>query len=169
MSESEEKPAVLQSSAAAEARQGFEETRGLLLRLLTRRYGLSEHEAETLVYETYMLYLQLERAPSDPASWLIAAACQYAATHLRQHGRGLARVAEEAAEGARALGRAELLRDALETLPPRAREALRLRSEQGLTDEEVAAELGISTFAARRILAKAAMQVRGAMKKRERF
>ena len=168
MSESEEKSPFPQSSAAAEAREGFEEARGLLLRLLTRRFGLSPDEAETLVYETFTLYLQLERAPADPAAWLIAAACQYAATRLRRHGRGAAGGAEEAAGRARAFERARLLQQALETLPPRAREALRLQSEQGLTDEEIAAELGISTFAARSILARAAMQVRKRMKKGER-
>ncbi|HYC91866.1 MAG TPA: sigma-70 family RNA polymerase sigma factor [Thermoanaerobaculia bacterium] len=157
MGESKDERELQRPSAAAEAGQAYEETRGILLRLFTRKFGISPEDAEKLVYETFLAYQWLEHPRPEATAWLIGAACSRAMTYRRSQG-----LPDLAPSPAAALDFARTLRyeQALDTLSPRAREALRLHAEHGMTYAEVAAELGISTFAAKRIVTRAAMKVR---------
>lgn len=149
MGEWDDEPELQRSSAGAEAARFYEETRGLLLRLFTRKLGIPEAEAEQLVYDTFFAFQGVDRPPPDTRAWLIGAACSRAAAYLQAPPE---RVASEFAETLR-------YRQALELLSPRAREALRLYYEKK-TYAEIAAELGIATFAAKRIVKTAAAKVR---------
>lgn len=125
--------------------QLYQEHRGVLLRLLVRRYGVPEEAAETIVYDTIMA-LPPQGVVSDVQAWLMAGACGKGEAYRSAH--GLAPAADDAHELT------------LATLPDRAREALRLRFEEKLTYAEIAAELGLSVFAVERMVATAGAKLR---------
>jgi RNA polymerase sigma factor (sigma-70 family) len=90
----------------------------------------------------------------------IGAACR--AGNSYRVGRGLpaANVADVERHATTVLS----IRDALERLPSRAREALRLRFDNGKTYAEIAAELGISEYAVERFVAKVWTRLRGLLR-----
>ena len=142
------------ASAAAEAERRYEETRGLLLRLFTRKLGVAPDDAEKLVYETFLDYQWLSGPrPYDASEWLIRTACSRAMKFL-----GLE--PDAAGDAARRFEETLRFEEALETLPARARKALWLSMEKKMSHEEIAAELGISTFAARHSVHTAAAKLR---------
>lgn len=130
----------------------YEEHRGVLLRLLMRKYGVPEEDAETLVYET-IVALPLRIVVADAPAWLTAGVCGKGEAYRRA--RGLDPAADDAGD-ARDL--------ALATLTDQAREALRLRFEEKRTYAEIAEELGVSVFAAERIVATAGAKLRQRMR-----
>ena len=141
------------ASAEPEIARVYQESRGLLLRLLERSYGVPAREAEALVYETIMA-LQAEGAVADPEAWLVAGVCAKGAAYQRTHG-----IAERPSLAIPAVDPA-VVRDALALLSRRAREAVRLRYEERMTYPEIAAELEIPVYAAQRMVAKAVAQIR---------
>ncbi len=144
MSEREDEVGQLRSRASADVVRRYEAYRGLLLRLLTRNFGVPAGDAESLVYETFLACEMVGRVANVEA-WLIAGATEMAKAHLRTPGRAPSPPS---------------LRDALTVLPEHARELLRLRFEEGLSYPEIAAVLGMSVDAVERIAAKALARVR---------
>lgn len=146
----------------AEAEQAalYETLGGFLQQLLTRAFELPEQVAAALVRETF--YQALHAPAPDARAWLIAAACR-SANDYRQN-RGLPAANEE--EIARHAATVLSYREAMESLPTRAREALRLRFEQKKTYPEIAEELGVSKHAAERIVAKAVARLREVLRGR---
>jgi RNA polymerase sigma-70 factor (ECF subfamily) len=61
----------------------------------------------------------------------------------------------------------DLVRRALETLPPQARRAFELRKLQGLTGREVAERLGVTESAVEKLLARALAKILDAMSEKE--
>ncbi|HEV7768349.1 MAG TPA: sigma factor-like helix-turn-helix DNA-binding protein [Thermoanaerobaculia bacterium] len=96
-------------------------------------------------------------SPRDARAWLIAAASISAKTYLQR--RGLP-AGDDEADDTRVVLELLLQRDALQTLPALARDALRLRFAERKTYPEIGTELGISPYAAERIVAKAFMKLR---------
>lgn len=123
----------------------YEEHRPVLRRLLVRRYGVPEADAETIVYDTVMA-LPTQGVVSDVQAWLTAGVCGKGEAY--RSACGLDPAADDACELA------------LATLTDHAREALRLRFDEKRTYAEIAAELGVSVYAAERIVAKAGAKVR---------
>lgn len=115
---------------------------------------MSQEEAVSLVAEAFVVYYGLETPPEDARACLTLMACTNAQTWLQRRGLPPGHEAEAARETSKSY------RDALELLPSRAREALRLRFSERKTYPQIAAELGVSTFAAEQIVAKAAVKMR---------
>jgi DNA-directed RNA polymerase specialized sigma24 family protein len=154
MSESDDELGpVLPHAAEPEAARLYEARRGLLLRLLMRRFGVPADDAETLVHDTVMA-LQTQGTVPDPKAWLIAGVT--AKGEAYQEGRGLVSPTPDA-EGVRDVRFTKLV---IITLSPRARQALRLRFDERKTYAQIAAELGVSTIAAERMVARAAARIR---------
>ena len=146
-------PWTLHHSAEAEWAALAKTLGGYLVGLLTRKFEVPERDAVWLVQEAFADYLRGKPAPNARA-WLIAQACK-TANDYRQR-RGLPAANEDIARHATT---DLLVREAMERLSSRAREALRLRFEKK-TYAEIAEELGISTSAAERFVAKALAKLR---------
>lgn len=131
-----------------EERPLYERVSGLLLNALTHRFHLPQREAEALLFETFTVYQGLERKPRDPVVWIIGAACRHAQGYLRVRGLPVPVDCDT-------LEAALVQRAAIDTLPELARKALRLRYGDKRSFEEIAEELGVSTHAAKRLVAKA--------------
>lgn len=135
---------------------------GFLIALLRRAFEVSERDAEWLVRETFIDHIQNEPAP-DARAWILGAACKKANAYRQR--RGLPAADEAAIE--RQAAATLSIRDAMESLPRRAREALRLRFEEKKTYTEIAEQLGLSVYAAKRFVAKALARLRGLLRGEE--
>ena len=164
MRESDDQGELQGASAGAEAEQSYKETRDLLRRLLTRKFGIPPDDVEKLLYETWFSYCMLNGSRPAARGWLIAGACSHASAYLQSRGLpvpGDATAAEVSSHFQETLR----YQRATETLSPRAREALRLFQEEGMSFAEIGAELGIPEFAAERIVIKASAKVRKRLRK----
>jgi DNA-directed RNA polymerase specialized sigma24 family protein len=97
MSDFGPEPERLHESAKAEVVRLYERHRGLLLRLLTRKYGVPADDAEGLVHEAFTA-VQMEQNAADaqytrnagrvedPEKWLIAAVSLRGEAYRREHG-----------------------------------------------------------------------------------
>jgi RNA polymerase sigma factor (sigma-70 family) len=134
-----------------------------LQRFVARKFGVPPEEAGSLVHEAFIQFVA-ER-PDDARAWLIGAACRGAKTWLQRHGLGVTDSPDDAREVENLL----FCRDALASLPQRSREALRLRFQERLTYEEIAAELDVSAHYAMKLVSKAGEKLRQAIREsRER-
>jgi RNA polymerase sigma factor (sigma-70 family) len=151
-------PAQPHYSAVAEHAALYETLGGYLEALLTRAFAVPEQDAALLVRDTFFDYGQGKQAPNARA-WLIGSACKRA--NIYRQMRGLPPVNEADVE--RHAARVLTYRDAMEPLPSRAREALRLRFQENKTYPEIAEELGVSVYVAERFVAKAFARLRGVL------
>ena len=134
-----------------------------LQRLVTRKFCLPPEEAKSLIHEAFVQVVA-ER-PDDARAWLIGAACRGAKAWLQRRGMGVT----DSPDDARELENLLFCRDALASLPQRAREALRLRFQERLTYEEIAAELDVSAHYAMKLVSNAEEKLRQAIRQsRER-
>jgi RNA polymerase sigma factor (sigma-70 family) len=129
-----------------------------LQRFVARKFGVPPEAAESLVHEAFVQVVA-ER-PDDAKAWLTGAACRGAKAWLQR--RGLA--VTDAPDDAREVENLLFCRDALASLPRSAREALRLRFQERLTYEEIAAELDVSAHYAMRLVSKAGEKLRQAIR-----
>jgi RNA polymerase sigma factor (sigma-70 family) len=146
-------------SAEAEQAAFYETLSDFLRGLLMRAFEVPERDAEWLVRDTFSDYTLNKPAP-DARAWLIGSACNKANDYRQRRGLAAANEALVARHAATALSS----REAMEKLPRRAREALRLRFEEKKTYAEVAGELGISVYAAERFVAQALIRLRGVLR-----
>ena len=124
---------------------------GVLLRAVMR-LGVPREEAQEIVEHAFLSWYALEPQPQDAKAWLIAAAGTRATRYLAE--RGLPG-GEQIAAVRRAVEQLDVQREALAALPEQAREAMRLRWVEGKSYAEVAAALGVTEDAAKRIVARA--------------
>lgn len=134
----------------ADAGRVYEEHHGLLLEMLTRTFGVPAQDAETLVYETVTAYQMAAEVVPSPLAFLIAGARAKGLAYLEAHGGARVQADPEAA----------LARGALHLLAGQAREAVRLRFEEGMAYPDIALELGVTVFAAEQLVAKALAKIR---------
>jgi DNA-directed RNA polymerase specialized sigma24 family protein len=154
MSESDDEIGlVLPQAAEPEVAQLYAARRGVLMRLLMRRFGVPADDAETLVYDTVMA-LQTQGPVPNPKAWLFAGVTAKGEKYRRA--RGL----DSPAPDAEATRDVRFTKVVLGALSPRAREVLRLRFDEKKTYAEIAAEMGVSTNAAERLVARAAARIR---------
>ena len=158
MRESNDESSLSLQPAEAESAARHKLLGPALRRLLVQNFGVPLDAAESLVDETFMVFQGLGTRPRDAETWLTVAACTSARKYLQRHGLPAADVEREEEREIVAL---LLHRDATRTLTERAREALRLRFAERKTHPEIAEELGISTYAAEHLLAKAIAKLRG--------
>ena len=125
-----------------------------LQRFVTRKFGVPPEDAESLVHEAFVQFVT-ER-PDDAKAWLTGTACRGAKAWLQR--RGLA--VTDSADDAREIENLLFYRKAQALLPERAREALRLRFQEGRTYEEIAAELDVAAYYAEKLVANAVAKLR---------
>jgi RNA polymerase sigma-70 factor (ECF subfamily) len=122
-------------------------------------------EAEDCLQETY---LRAWKAPDrgaihNPRAWLYAVAGNVARSELRRRARESDRQAKlgpDTGDGRRLPEQVAAIRQAVERLPQRQREALLLRRYQGLSYAEIAAVTGGSAEAARANVYQAMQKLR---------
>ncbi len=122
----------------------------LLATALRGMYRMSGEDAEALVREAYRSYLVAREPAGEDAMWVIGATLKSAETLERMH-RPPGGPDDAAAELAKHRN-LTLTRELVETLPPQARQAVRLRTEGGKSYAEIAAELGVSARYAERLI-----------------
>jgi DNA-directed RNA polymerase specialized sigma24 family protein len=155
MTTSKDGPGPPHDSADTEGAELHEPLGVYLEGLLTRAFEVPQRDAERIVREMFADY-KLNKPASDARAWLIGAVCREANDYRRR--RGLPAADERAAE--RHAATVLSYRDAMDRLPSRAREALRLRFEEKKTYAEVAEQLGLSVYAAERFVSKALFRLR---------
>ena len=144
---------VLPQDAEPEAAQLSAARRGVLLRLLMRRFGVPAEDAEELVHDTVMA-LQTQGPVPNVKAWLFAGVIAKGEKYVRA--RGVVRPAPDVVRREKI----PFTKAVLGALAPRAREALRLRFDERKSYPEIAEEMQISTRAAERMVAKALARVR---------
>jgi hypothetical protein len=130
-------PVISRSAKVAELEELYGSIGKRLLRTLDNMYGMPRGDAEKLVGEVFNMYVSTNEPGGDPAAWIQLAVQTEAARYQRKH--------------------------AVAALPEDAREAMRLRFQEGRTYPEIAAALGVTTRFAEKLVAKAyaAMRAKG--------
>lgn len=154
---------LLLHSAATEQERLYEMLGGVLQRLVTRKFEVTQEDAESLVKEAFIAYHGAKVAPNEVEDWVVGAVCRNARKYLQR--RGLVAPADVLAEE-RAGQRVLSQREALAMLPSHAREALRLRFEERKSYPEIAEALDVPIDAAQRLVAKAGAKLRGLLRGR---
>src|SRR5688500_17353354 len=129
-----------------------------LQRFVKRKVGVPPEVAQSLVNEAFVDCV--DERPDDAKAWLTGTVCRGAKAWLQR--RGLADT--DSADDAREQENLLFCRDALASLPRSAREALRLRFQERLTYEEIAAELDVSVYYAEKLVSKAGEKLRQAIR-----
>jgi RNA polymerase sigma factor (sigma-70 family) len=126
----------------------YVEHRTLLLYVACRKFGVPEAEAEGLIQEVFLSYLQTGTRVLNVRAWLVAAACNASRYYWRQRGRTESLPENfETKSDPRSQGLADKLamkmtiRQALGYLQPRCRETLWLHYFEGRSASDVAREL----------------------------
>lgn len=118
---------------------------------LMRTYGMSEAAVDAVLQDVYRMY-QLERGEiKDPFGWLVRHACSEAARHLKLRGIEGPRDPQDDAPRLRDI---LLTQAALDTLPARLRQVIRMHYDEGKTSEQIAEELEVTVPYARKLLSK---------------
>ncbi|MEO8381423.1 MAG: sigma-70 family RNA polymerase sigma factor [Acidobacteriota bacterium] len=150
---------------AEEIERLYRDFRPLLIGTMIRKFEVPPADAETLLHDVFVAFLTVDIEVVDPRSWLVATACNAARAWRRSEARYNASSiveSEPVTEDHRAILDTLFLRDALTTLPERAREAVRLRFFEQLTYPEIAANLNISVKSAEKLVATNVARLRKA-------
>jgi RNA polymerase sigma-70 factor (ECF subfamily) len=141
----------------------YHDNLSLLVAIAVRKFQVPEVDAEALAHEVFLSYLKRKDEIRDLHPWLIGAICHACRYFWRQNGRrteqldqGLALLRPDpASAGILDLLPAQLAaREALEALPPRYQEILRLRYYEGYSIREIADHLGVTAKYTQKLVAK---------------
>ena len=163
MAISEPRTAEPQDSAAGESVAALlARLEGRLHRILWHR-GVSEHDAEDIVQDTLLIFLQKRPEIERPEAWLLATLRNRSIMYHRKRQRGRELFEEPAHEiplelratvegGQRRVESRLLLGPALARLPEREQSAIRLRYLEEHSVREVAPRLGYEASTVRKLL-----------------
>ena len=161
------KPLAPPATPADEIEAFYIQHRKLLLYIASRKFRVPESDAENLIQEVFLSYLQANNRIENPRSWLVAAMCNASRHYWRAQGRteslpedyndhcdpgshGLAdRFAMEMT-----------VRQAMRYLQPRCRETLRLHYFEGRSAGDVARELETTNRYAEKLIHNCLKRVR---------
>jgi RNA polymerase sigma-70 factor (ECF subfamily) len=140
----------------------YEQYVGLLMQIAVCKFQVPESEAETLVHDVLISYLRKTGEVTDLRSWLIGAICNASRHYWRVNGRTvvtegeieLDRVDPASLRILESLPDQLAAREALERLPPRYRDILKMRYFDGCTVAEVASRLGVKPKYAQKLITK---------------
>jgi len=164
MTVSRNEPEGLRHSAESEEFQKlYHELSRILHGVLATRYHLAESEATALLEDAFYAYMQITVPTSDAESWLTAAICTRAEM---LYGARVVRATPPDVDSDIAHLREMLstLRG-LETLPDKARTAVRLRVHDQLSYEDIASELDVSVVYARHLVRTSIEKLRALQRK----
>lgn len=149
MQPTRENPARSASAArAVRIERLYEKCAGALRETLQSSFGAPPDAAEAMVNEAFGALIT--SSAHDEEAYVIAAACRIATQY--QAAQEIRIPPDVLAAEARAIRDRVVVRHAIDTLPKRAQEALRLRFVEGRTLAEVAAQLNIHLRYAKRLV-----------------
>lgn len=134
-----------------------------LVGIAVKKFRVPDTEAETLAHEVFLTYLKRTDEIRDVHSWFVGAICHASRYFWRSHGRTIGESHDETPldridpASTRILDSlpAQLAaREALERLPPRYQEILRLRYFEGMSIIELAEYLGVTRKYAQKLVSK---------------
>ncbi len=141
----------------------YEDNLSLLVTIAMRKFQVPEVDAEALAHEVFFSYLKRKSEIRDLHSWLIGAICHACRYFWRQNGRRTEQLDQTLAMLRPDPASADILellpaqmaaRAALDALPPRYREILRLRYFEGYSIREIADHLGVTAKYTQKLVAK---------------
>ncbi len=141
----------------------YDDNLSLLVGIAERKFQVPAVDAEALAHEVFLSYLRRRNEIRDLHSWLVGAICHACRYFWRQNGRRTEQLDQASAllrpdpssAGIRdALPDQIAAREALEGLPPRYQEILRLRYYEGYSIREIADYLGVTAKYTQKLVAK---------------
>jgi RNA polymerase sigma factor (sigma-70 family) len=159
-------------TAADDVETLYRERRSLLLYVASRKFRIPESDAENLVQEVFLSYLQTGTKIDNVRAWLVAAMCNASRHYWRARGRTES-LPENFGEHAdtRSLGLADqfalkmTIRQAVQYLPERCQETLRLHYFEGHSASEVARLLETTSRYAEKMIHNCLNRVREVYRK----
>jgi RNA polymerase sigma factor (sigma-70 family) len=145
----------------------YEEYRDLLLFIAGRKFRIGEGDAENLIQEVFLAYLQNEAQVENTRSWLVASMCNASRAYWRTQARTES-LPDDIDDQSDPLthGLADkfavmmTLRQALKYLQPRCRETLYLHYLEGRSAADVARELDTTHRYAEKLIHNCLKRVR---------
>ena len=157
----------LAPSTADEVETLYVQHRPLLLFIAGRKFRVPECDAESLIQEVFLSFLQTDTKIDNVRAWLVAAMCNASRHYWRSQGRteSLPEDFDDRSDP-RSVGLAETfartmtVHQAMRYLQPRCRETLRLHYFEGRSSVEVARELETTTRYAEKLIHNCLKRVR---------
>jgi RNA polymerase sigma-70 factor (ECF subfamily) len=145
----------------------YEEYRDLLLHVACRKFRVPDPDAENLMQEVFLAYMQTEARVEDTKAWLVAAMCNASRHYWRQNAR-IDQMPEEIHEHrdpksqnlADEFAMSLTLRKAIRYLQPKCRETLYLHYYEGRSAADVAREMDTTSRYAEKLIHNCLKRVR---------
>lgn len=160
-------PVVLATERVAEVEVLYTQYRTLLLSVACRKFRVPDADAEGLLQEVFVSFLQTGAKIENVRAWLVAAICNASRHYWRTQGRAEQLpddFVEQSDPGSHALPERLALemtvRQALQYLQPRCRETLWLHYFEGRSAADVARELETTTRYAEKLIHNCLKRVR---------
>ena len=163
------RPALKRGEAAAtfDVEKLYVQYRTLLLSVACRKFRVPESDAEGLLQEVFLSFLQTGTRIENIRAWLVAAICNASRHYWRSQGRSESLpedYLEHSDPGSHSLPEKRAMemtiQQALGYLQPRCRETLRLHYFEGRSASEVARELETTTRYAEKLIHNCLKRVR---------
>ena len=163
------RPALKQGHAAAtfDVEKLYVQYRTLLLSVACRKFRVPESDAEGVLQEVFLSFLQTGTRIENVRAWLVAAICNASRHYWRSQGRSESLpedYLEHSDPGSHSLPEKRAMemtiQQALGYLQPRCRETLRLHYFEGRSASEVAHELETTTRYAEKLIHNCLKRVR---------
>jgi RNA polymerase sigma-70 factor (ECF subfamily) len=145
----------------------YEEYRDLLVHVACRKFRVPDADAENLMQEVFLAYMQTEARVENTKAWLVAAMCNASRHYWRQSSRTDPmpdEIHEQSDPGTHGLADqfalSLTLRKALRYLQPRCRETLYLHYYEGRSAADVARELDTTSRYAEKLIHNCLKRVR---------
>ncbi len=145
----------------------YVEYRLLLLSVACRKFRIPECEAENLIQEAFLSYLQAGTKVENVRAWLVAAVCNASRHHWRAQGRSeplpdnFGETSDPSSNSIAERTATEItVRQALGYLQPRCRETLYLHYFEGRSANDVAREMDTTTRYAEKLIHNCLKRVR---------
>lgn len=158
---------VAPQSAADQIEALYVQHRTLLLYVACRKFGVPDSDAEGLIQEVFLSYLQTGTRVLNVRSWLVAAVCNASRHYWRTQGRleplpeDFERHSDPRSQGlADKMAMKMTVRQALGYLQPRCRETLWLHYFEGRSASDVAREMETTLRYAEKLIHNCLKRVR---------
>ncbi len=145
----------------------YEQYRELLLHVACRKFRIPDSDAENLMQEVFLAYMQSEAHVEDSKAWLVAAMCNASRHYLRSHARmeglpeDIGEHGDPVSQGvADRFATMLTLRQALRYLQPKCRETLYLHYFEGRSAVDVAREMDTTHRYAEKLIHNCLKRVR---------
>src|SRR5687768_11427042 len=162
-----EPPPAPASPAADDVERLYVEHRSLLLYVACRKFRIPDSDAENLIQEVFLSYLQTGTKIENIRAWLVAAMCNASRHYWRAQGRTESlpdNIDDQSDPGSHGLAdqfaMKMTVRQALDYLQPRCRETLWLHYFEGRSAGDVARELETTNRYAEKLIHNCLKRVR---------